>query len=141
MRNTMFDLTIAGSDTTATTISWILLYLLHYPEVETGLNQENDDVIGRDRPDLPYMEVTTILEALRIAPPAPVTIPHSVTHDVTYKGFHIRKDTVIFANLHSVLMDPEIWPEPEIFRPERFLSDDQRAVIIPQQFIPFSVFG
>ena len=144
MRNTTFELTIAGSDTTATTINWILLYLLHYPEVENRLHREIDDAIGRnrlpsltDRQDLPYMGAT-ILEALRIAPPVPITIPHSVHHDVTFKGYHIRKDTIILANLHSALMDPKIWPEPTKFRPERFLSDDQKTVIIPKQYIPFS---
>ena len=145
MRNTTFDMAIAGSDTTATTINWILLYLLHNPEVETKLHKEIDDVIGRtrppsltDRPDLPYMEAT-ILEALRIANPAQMAIPHSVPHDVTYKGFHIHKDTTILANLHSVLMDPEIWSEPAKFRPERFLSDDRKEIEIPKQHIPFSV--
>ena len=144
MRNTTFDLAIAGSDTTATTINWILLYLLHYPEVENRLHGEIDDVIGRnrppsltDRPDLPYMEAT-ILEALRIAAAAPMAVPHSVPHDVIFKGYLIPKDTNILANLHSVHMDPEIWPEPTKFRPERFLSADQK-IEIPKQHIPFSI--
>ena len=145
MRNTTCDLVIAGSETTATTINWILLYLLHNPELETKLHEEIDDVIGKDRPpsltdrpDLPYMEAA-ILEALRIASPAPVTIPHSVPHDITYRGYQIPKDTTILVNLHSVLMDPEIWPEPTKFRPERFLSADRKQVVVPKQHIPFSV--
>ena len=144
MRNASSELVITGSDTTATTINWILLYLLHYPELETRLQEEIDDVIGRDRPpsltdrpDLPYMEAT-ILEALRIADPAPMAIPHSVPHDTTFKGYLIPKETSILVNLHSVHMDPEIWPEPTKFKPERFLSADQKTIEVPKQYIPFS---
>ena len=144
MRNTTFDMAIAGSDTTATTINWILLYLLHYPEVETRLHKEIDDVFGRDRPpsltdrsDLPYMEAT-ILEALRIAGPAPMAVPHSVPHDITFKGYLIPSETNILVNLHSVHMDPDIWPEPTKFKPERFLSADQKRIEVPKQHIPFS---
>ena len=145
MRNTTFDLVISGSDTTATTICWILLYLLHNPEVETRLHEEINDVISRNRPpsltdrrDMPYMEAT-ILEALRIASPVPMALPHSVPHDVTFKGYLIPKDTTIRVNLHSINMDSKIWPEPTKFRPERFLSADQKKVEIPEQHIPFSI--
>ena len=145
MRNTSFDLEIAGSQTVATTINWLLLYLLHNSEIETRLQSEIDEVIGRDRlpslkdrPKMPYTEAA-ILEGLRIASAAPLAVPHSVPHDVIYKGYLIPKDTTILVNLPSVLMDPAIWEDPTKFRPERFLTADQMAVNVPKYHIPFSV--
>lgn len=145
MRNVSFDLAIAGSETTATTIYWLLLYLLHETELESRLHSEIDDTIGKgrppslsDRPKMPLMEAT-ILECMRIATASPLTVPHSVPHDVIFMGHLIPKGTTIMVNLHSVLMDPDIWPEPSRFRPERFLSADQKTVIIPEQLINFSV--
>lgn len=145
MSNTSFDLLIAGSDTTATTINWLLLYILHDSELETRLQSEIDDIIGReraptlaDRPSMPFMEAT-IMEGLRIAHPASLAIPHSVNHDVVFHDFLIRKDTTVVANIHSAMMDPNLWTEPTRFRPERFLTADQKALEIPKYFLPFSL--
>lgn len=142
---TTFDLLIAGSDTTATAISWLLLYILHNPEVETRLQSEIDAVIGpnrtpslTDRPKMPFMEAT-IMEGLRIAPPAALAVPHSVQNDVTYKGYLIRKDISVVANLFSVFRDPKLWEEPDKFHPERFLTKDQKSVETPKFFFPFSL--
>lgn len=142
---TLFDLLVAGSDTSATTISWLLLYILHNNELEAKLHFEIDAVIGRnrapsleDRSNMPYTEAT-ILEALRIATVAPLGIPRSVPRDVIFRGYWIPKDTTIITNLNSSMMDPQIWREPETFRPDRFLSPDRKTVEIPKEFIPFSL--
>ena len=145
MKNTTFDLLIAGSDSTATTLTWILLYLLHNPKLEAKLQSEIDDVIGRDqspsltdRLRMPNMEAT-IMETLRIAPAAPLGFPHSVPHDVMLNGYLICKNTTVVANIYSAHRDPKLWNEPAIFRPERFLSEDKKSVKIPNCFIPFSL--
>ena len=145
MKNTTFDLLIAGSDSTATTMTWIMLYLLHNPELEARLHAEIDDVIGRaqppslsDRQKMPYMEAT-IMETLRMSPAAPLGLPHSVPHDVMLNGFLIRKNTSVVANIYSAHRDPKLWDEPDVFRPERFLSEDKKSVKVPKCFIPFSL--
>ena len=144
MRNTTFDLVVAGTDTTVATMNWLFLYILHDRELESRLQFEIDDVIGkdrppslRDRPKMPYMEAT-VLECMRIAHAAPLAAPHSVHQDTVYRGFRIPKDTTIIVNLHSVMMDPMIWPEPNKFNPERFLSRDHSKVIIPKYHMAFS---
>lgn len=144
LSNTTFDLLVAGSDTSATSLNWLLLYILHDTELETRLHAEIDDVIGRkrepslsDRASMPFMEAT-ILECLRIAHVAPLAIPHSVNHDVMFHDYLIQKDTTVVVNLHSVMMDPNLWEDPCKFRPERFLSADLKVVEIPKHFIPFS---
>ena len=46
---TLFDLFLTGSDTTATTLTWAVLYMVRYPEVQTRVQQELDSVIGINR--------------------------------------------------------------------------------------------
>ena len=145
LRNVSFDLMIAGSQTVASTIAWLLLYILHDKELETRLHTEIDEIIGpdrtpslTDRPSMPYMEAV-ILEGLRIACAAPLAVPHSVPHDVMYKGHLIPEETTIIVNLNSVLMDPVAWEDPKTFRPERFLSEDKTTLQVPKYHIPFSV--
>lgn len=43
----------------------------------------------------------------------------------------------VFSSLYSVHMDPEVWSDPETFRPERFLSDDRQQVIGKDLVLPF----
>ena len=145
LKVTTFDLIIAGSDTSATTVRWLLLYILQDSKLEAKLHSEIDEVIGRsrapsleDRSKMPYTEAT-IMEALRIANVAPLAVPHSVTDDVVFKGFLIPKDTTIIANLNSIMMDPNIWTDPSKFNPERFLAQDGKTLSIPEEFIPFSL--
>ena len=142
---TSFDLLLAGSDTSSTTVAWLLLHLLNNPDIQTRLQREIDDVIGQerlpslsDRPNMPYTEAT-ILEVLRLSNPAPLAVPHSVPHDVIFKGYLIRKDTTVIANIRSVMMDPNLWKDPDTFRPERFLSADLKTLDIPKYYVPFSL--
>ena len=64
LTNTLFDLFLAGSETTSTTLTWAALYMVRYPEVQRKVQEELDRVVGedghpsiRDKPNLPYTEV------------------------------------------------------------------------------------
>lgn len=144
MRVLMGELLSAGSETTATCIIWIILYLIRNPDIQSRLQDDIDNVIGRKRPPvltdkikLPFLEAT-ILEGLRIAPVAPLSVPHAVHDNVVFRGFTIPKETTVLVNLHSVLKDPTVWDDPDCFRPERFLNDEGK-VSVPDEFIPFSI--
>ncbi|KAL4232266.1 Cytochrome P450 2J2 [Mactra antiquata] len=143
MRVLMGELLSAGSETTATCVIWIILYLIKDVSLQKRLQADIDDVIGterqptlNDRKRLAYVEAT-ILEGLRIAPVAPLSVPHAVHEDTMFRGFLIPKETTVLVNLHSVLKDPATWDEPESFRPERFL-DNTDNITIPKEFIPYS---
>ena len=127
---TLTDLFIAGSETTATTMRWAVLYLIHNPEVQTRMRQEIDNVIGQSqipsmihKTSLPYCEAV-ILEVLRIGCVAPFSLPHAARYDVQYKDFNIPKGCLIMPNLNSVAMDDQVFENPRMFKPERFLDDD-----------------
>ena len=64
LKVTLFDLFLAGSETTSTTLTWAVLFMVRYPEVQRKVQEELDRVVGqnrhpsvRDRPNLPYTEV------------------------------------------------------------------------------------
>ena len=142
---TMSEVFMAGMETTASTLCWALLYLIHNPEVQQMLHQELDQVIGPDRlpeiedkKNLPYLEAT-ITETLRISSLAPLAAPHKATVDTTLQGYRIPKGTTLLTNLWSLHHDPAIWDDPDSFRPERFLDEDGNFVPPKvDRFLPFS---
>lgn len=138
------SLVVAGTETTATTLMWIVKYLIHYPEVQEKVQKEIDEVIGSertpsfyDRQRTPYTEAT-IYEIQRTATLVPINIPHRNIKDCTIRGYKIPKDSYILANLWNIHHDPKLWKDPEVFRPERFLSPNGEA-IKPEYLIPFSM--
>ena len=142
---TMSEVFIAGMETTASTLCWALLYLIHNPGVQQMLHQELDQVIGPDRlpqpqdkKNLPYLEAT-IAETLRLSSLAPLAIPHKATVDTTLQGYNIPKETTVLINLWSLHHDPTIWDDPHSFIPERFLDNDGKFVPPKQdRFLPFA---
>ena len=69
----------------------------------------------------------------------PTSLFHGSMSDTKFHGYDIKKDTMIIANLFSVHFNPETWGDPENFRPERFLSKDEKTVIRNDSLIPFSI--
>ena len=63
--------------------------------------------------------------------------PHRASRDTTICGYEVPKDSVVISNLWGVLHDPEVWSDPDMFKPERFLDDAR--VKIPKEWIPFSI--
>ncbi|KAI8492618.1 hypothetical protein Bbelb_296590 [Branchiostoma belcheri] len=99
----IFDLFIAGTESTTTTILWALLLLSVHPEIQTKVQEELDRALGPyrdasvlDRPSLPYTEAT-ILEVLRFRP-TPFGLPHATTADTTLGGFEIPANTQVIIN-------------------------------------------
>lgn len=70
---------------------------------------------------MPHTEAV-IMESLRFGSVTPLGGPHRAVSDINYKGYLIKKDTTIIANLYGVNYDKDIWGDPENFRPERFLE-------------------
>ncbi|TFK75545.1 cytochrome P450 [Pluteus cervinus] len=117
----------AGSETTAATIHAFFKAMILYPEVQRKAQEEIDAVIGddmlptcADRDKLPYVHAL-ILELLRWHTVAPCGVPHRVTEDNIFKGYFIPKGTVVITNLWAMAHDPDLYPDPMIFDPSRFL--------------------
>ncbi|XP_036441698.1 cytochrome P450 1A1 [Colossoma macropomum] len=124
------DLFGAGFDTVSTALSWSVVYLVAYPEIQERLYQELKEKVGTDRTprlsdktSLPHLE-SFILETFRHSSFLPFTIPHCTTKDTSLNGYFIPKDTCVFINQWQINHDPEEWKEPSLFNPHRFLSAD-----------------
>uniref|UniRef100_A0A3Q3LF53 Cytochrome P450 1A n=1 Tax=Mastacembelus armatus TaxID=205130 RepID=A0A3Q3LF53_9TELE len=125
---------LVGFDTISTALSWSVVYLVAYPEIQERLHQELKDKVGlgrtprlSDKPNLPYLEAF-ILEVFRHSSFLPFTIPHCTTKDTSLNGYFIPKDTCIFINQWQINHDPELWKDPSSFNPDRFLSADGTEV-------------
>nr|XP_032816181.1 cytochrome P450 1A1-like [Petromyzon marinus]XP_032816182.1 cytochrome P450 1A1-like [Petromyzon marinus] len=131
---TVMDIFAAGFDTIIAGITWSLIYLCIYPDIQKTLQKEIDEKIGGnrapvsgDRNSLSQLEAF-IMEMFRHSSYLPFTIPHSTTQDVVLDGFFIPRDTCVFINQYQINHDPAIWANPESFDPGRFLSSESGEV-------------
>jgi hypothetical protein len=118
----------AGTEITAVVMQNLILYLAATPAAQKAAYDEIARVVGGSRPpaytdlpNLPYIRAC-VKEALRIAPVPPWAIKHFSDAEVTYKNHRIPAGTVVLANTSAMHYDPERFPEPEKFRPERYLD-------------------
>ncbi len=133
MLNIMFDLLVAGSDTTGTTLTWAFLFILKHPECLRKMQEELDLACGKtrtpqwaDRVNTPYTEAT-IHEIQRLANILFLAVPHSATRDTTFGGYNIPAGTQILPSLGHSMHDPSIFPHPREFNPERYLQKDEKT--------------
>ncbi|TRM68972.1 cytochrome P450 [Schizophyllum amplum] len=117
----------AAADTTNSTLRSFLLEMVLNPEVQARAQAELDAVIGErlptheDRPHLPYIDAI-LKEVMRMHPAIPLVTPHDTTQDIIYEGQFIPKGTSLVANTWCMGYNPEMFPEPEQFKPERYLD-------------------
>ncbi|KAJ9132445.1 Cytochrome P450 [Pleurostoma richardsiae] len=118
----------AGSETTATTINNWTLAMLLYPEAMKKAQDEIDRVIGGarlpgfdDEKDLPFVRAM-IKETLRWRPVNKYGMYHASTEDDWYDGYFIPKDSVVVLNWWAIHRDPSLHPDPDQFKPERYLN-------------------
>ncbi|XP_043213105.1 cytochrome P450 2C15-like [Amphibalanus amphitrite] len=144
MIRSILDLFLAGHDTTAVTIEWAFIYLCQHPEVQRKVREEITNVVGKERPPalsdrtrMPYTEAF-IMETQRVANTVPTGVEHVTREEIQLGGYTIPRGAQVISLLMAVHMDEKHFPEPEVFRPERFL-DDQGRVKPNRALMPFSV--
>ncbi|KAF8158874.1 cytochrome P450 [Mycena galopus ATCC 62051] len=120
----------AAADTTASTLVIFIMAMALNPEVVRKAQIEIDAVVGigslpgfEHRSALPYCEAV-VREVFRWKPILPLAIPHLTTEDDIYEGYFIPKGTMVFANIWAMVHDESIYPHPDKFNPERFLTTD-----------------
>ncbi|CAM5137808.1 unnamed protein product [Eretmochelys imbricata] len=144
MEQCIFDLFLAGTETTISTMRWALLYMVAYPNIQEKVQKEMDTLLGpsqlicyEDRKKLPYTNAV-IHEIQRYCSIVLIAIPRESGKDTTLQGFLDPKGTIILPNLDSVLFDPEKWESPRQFNPSRFL-DKEGNFVNREGFLPFSI--
>uniref|UniRef100_A0ABM5GIH3 Cytochrome P450 4V2 n=1 Tax=Pogona vitticeps TaxID=103695 RepID=A0ABM5GIH3_9SAUR len=132
-----------GHDTTAAAMSWTMYLLACHPEIQKQVHDELDEVFGDsnrhitmdDLKKLRYLECV-IKEALRLYPSVPY-FARSLREDVSIRGFKIPKGIDVIIAPLALHRDPDTYPEPEEFRPERFFPENA-AGRHPYAYVPFS---
>ena len=143
LRYLILDMFGASTETTVTSILWTVLYLAKYEDVQEKVRQELLSVLNGKTPqmgdleNLPYTEAT-LAEVARIRTTVAMGVPHLALEDIYVENFKIQKNTMIMPLLWAIHMNPNVWNEPEEFRPSRFLNDE-RKFVQPEELLPFSV--
>ena len=112
LRDELMTLLVAGHETTASTLAWCFDRLARDREVVDRLRQDGEGY-----------ETATIQEALRCRPVLPNVAPRLVVSPVEIGGWSYPAGVCLVPNAYLVQHDPHIYPEPYVFRPERFLAE------------------
>ncbi|XP_078140113.1 cytochrome P450 2F3-like [Centroberyx gerrardi] len=141
--STVWNLYLAGTETTSTTMRYALSILIKYPNIQEKMQQEIDSVIGQercpnmeDRQSLPFTDAV-IHEVQRFLDIFPFSLPHYALQDISFRGYTFPKDTLIIPLLHSVLREEKQWATPWSFNPQNFLDQNGNFKKNPA-FLPFS---
>jgi len=117
LRDELMTLLVAGHETTASQLAWAFERLGRSPRVTERLTEE----LGGDGEE--YLEAT-IREVMRRRPVIPNAAPRLVKRPVEIGGWNYPPDVCLVANAYLVHHDPEVYPQPYEFRPERFLESE-----------------
>jgi cytochrome P450 len=124
LRNEILTIFLAGHETTANALSWIWYLLARHPQAEARLHEELDRVLSGRVPtyaDLAELKWTRMVieEALRLYPPAH-TIARTALGEDRIGGVRVPAGAFISISIYVTHRNPNLWPQPERFDPERF---------------------
>ncbi|TAL31157.1 MAG: cytochrome P450 [Alphaproteobacteria bacterium] len=136
IRDQALMVVVTGHETTAEGMTFSLLELMKNPDKQTSLRNEfntvakDNKLAGKDFSRLPKAQ-NAFKEALRMHPTVFMST-REVAEDTELNGVSYKKHDLVRMDLRKVHKDPEYWPEPDAYKPERFEKDK-----FPQAFMPF----
>jgi cytochrome P450 len=138
--NDLLIFMLAGHDTTATALTYALWALGHHPDVQDRVAAEAAELGDRQltADDVSQLGYTTqvLREALRLCPPA-AGVGRLAVRDIEVDGHRVEAGTLIAVGIYALHRDPELWPNPTVFDPDRF-SAEQSKGRDRWHFIPFA---
>ncbi|XP_070161591.1 cytochrome P450 4C1-like [Polyergus mexicanus] len=132
-----------GHDTTAMGITFALLLLAEHKDIQESVRVEVDNAMQdnggkltmRSLQNLPVLD-RCLKEALRLYPSVSFIL-RNVEEDVKLHSYVIPAGTILYLNIYGVHRDSNFWSNPEIFDPDRFLSEKIKNRH-PYSYLPFS---
>jgi cytochrome P450 len=136
LKDELFLLLFAGHETTATAMSWSLYWSHYHPEVKAQILAE----LATPGPNPEPMNIARLSylgavcqETLRICPVGMLSLPRLVEKSVEVNGYSFEPGNIITGCIYLTHHDEKLYPEPQKFKPERFLERQPNAY----EFIPF----
>ena len=139
VRDELVVMLMAGHETTGTALSWAFERILSLPDVERRIRDELHAVIGSGTmmathlSQMEYLDAV-IKESLRIRPIMPVGGARLVKRAFEIGGYLIPPGAIVVNAMYLLHHRSDLYPEPDAFRPERFLG---KRVIDPYEWTPF----
>lgn len=135
---------VAGFETSSTTMTFAFYELARHPEIQQKVREEVNEVLRKHDGKLTYDAIQdmkllrcVIDEALRLYPPVPFLLRRCTTEfKIPNSDFVIEKGVVTEIPALGIQRDPEFYPEPEKFKPERF-NEENIGKIRPYTYLPF----
>lgn len=136
LRDELLTLLFAGHETTASALTWAFYWIDYLPEVRDRLNQELD-ALGHEKDlsvisRLPYLSAV-VSETLRIYPIAITGFARILQSRFEVMGYQFESGTALVPVIYLTHRRADIYPEPERFKPERFLERQ----FSPYEYLPF----
>ncbi|KAM9208931.1 cytochrome P450 3A4-like [Dugong dugon] len=135
------NLILAGYETTSTVLSFLMYLTATHPDIQQKLQKEIDAAFPNKAPPtydamlrLEYLDMV-VNETLRLYP-AIIRLERVCKKDVEISGVLFPKGTKVMVPIFVLHQDPEHWPEPENFLPERF-SKENKDNVDPYLYMPF----
>ncbi|XP_025264312.1 cytochrome P450 4C1-like isoform X2 [Camponotus floridanus] len=134
---------LAGHDSIAIGIMFTLLLLAEHKDIQERVRLEVDDVMlenggklnMRSLQNLSYLD-RCLKEVLRLYPSVGI-ISRCTGDDVKLQSYVVPAETILLLNINAVHRDPNFWPNPEVFDPDRFLPEKIKNRH-PYSYLPFS---
>ncbi|PRQ31553.1 putative cytochrome P450 [Rosa chinensis] len=124
----ILDMFTGGSDTTFTTLEWLMSELMKNPRVMKKLQNEVRGVVGNkeditedDLVRMHYLKAV-IKETFRLHPPLPLLVPRMSNQNAKINGYNIKANTQVMVNAWAIGRDPKSYTNAEQYEPERFLN-------------------
>ncbi|KAF8446404.1 cytochrome P450 [Boletus edulis BED1] len=133
----------AGSETTASAITIMIMAAALHPDAQATVQEELDRVVGSERlPSFADQEMLPrvtafILETLRWRPVTALGFAHRATKDIVWRDFVIPEGATVIGNHWAIANDPDVFPNPEKFDPQRWLTAEGTL----RDDLRFSAFG
>ncbi|XP_023221776.1 cytochrome P450 4V2-like [Centruroides sculpturatus] len=133
-----------GHDTTAMGISWTLYFLGLYKDIQNKVYEELFEIFGDDKErsitsgdvkQMKYLECV-IKESMRLCPPVPF-IARYCNKEINIGEYKVSKGSTFLICINNIHRDPNVFPNPELFDPDRFLLENSSGRS-PFAYIPFS---